>query len=287
MPLSYFLERVDLAVQSIDSLHFQPPGLFTNAIVKRPDITSLLKDPSADEGSLYKVTKPSHRRTRKSELNMEIGPQRIDGKSIYVDESFSEEREEKTVVKLPTLTKREIVLEPDITSSPTKRVRPNTIYFPEVTSTNFNQLCVQVLETIQKYPTLIENQESIVDKLEDYQNNYNSLTKDVEALEFEIDNQKKQLTILNINYSDIGSPIRSDRTHSADEEDESIDIDDYIRQEEQEIEELEARLNEREDWFDEMAMWCDEMRLIYQYGINEWTWMVFHGLAIIYNSDTE
>ncbi|ODV77235.1 DASH complex, subunit Spc34 [Suhomyces tanzawaensis NRRL Y-17324] len=255
--LNYFLDRTEQSIESIQSLRFHPPGLFTNAIVKRPSITTLLKDPSVDEGALYKITKPrnqtrtaikgSTRYESSNRINMEIRPERADGKSIYVDQSFQEyiqykgdqgdqeSLESKSVVKLPQLAHSS-------STSPRRRKSMTTLLFSAETK-DVGQICSQILTVIQKYPNLIEDRDAIVDKVMQSQNEYSLLANQCAQLESEIDDQKRQLTILNINYSDIGSPIKSSGQDKVYDDEEELDIEEYIRQEEEEIRLLEQQLD--------------------------------------------
>ncbi|KAK6455039.1 DASH complex subunit Spc34 [Scheffersomyces xylosifermentans] len=279
--LNYFLDRTDQSIRSIQSHKFAPPGIFTNAIVKRPNITALLKDPTADESSLYKITKPRYnvgksnpqrrRRAKDEELFMDIKPERVDGKSIYVDRSFydqpSHESTEdgqftkRTVVQLPKLNDEYISGKTTlghhnashIASSPTKRGNPPSSSYFSLQSPESNDISVlieQVMTLLQKYPTLVKDHEGIVAKLNVHQSDFNQVKRQVDQLETEIENQKRELNILNINYSDITSPVRSQGNNSGraqvDIDEEEFDIDEFISKEEQEIEELEKKLNEKQ-----------------------------------------
>ncbi|ABN65516.2 predicted protein [Scheffersomyces stipitis CBS 6054] len=279
--LNYFLDRTEQSIRSIQSQTFASPGIFTNAVVKKPNIMALLKDPTSDERSLYKISKPRMKTTKAStEIRrrkraaladefMEIKPERVDGKSTYVDRSFygvdnaaetNEEKEEvvkRTVVQLPELSYdfpaiNKNVTHSNVPSSPTKSGIPTSNAYFALSSpeeADPSKLIDQVLTLLQKYPTLIVNQEGIMEKLNAHQTDYVQLQEQINQLENEIETQKKQLNILNINYNDITSPIRSEssghmRTRESFEDE--IDIDEYIAKEEQEIEELENQLNERQ-----------------------------------------
>ncbi|KAK6462670.1 DASH complex subunit Spc34 [Scheffersomyces coipomensis] len=299
--LSYFLDRTDQSIRSIQSLKFKSPGIFTNAIVKKPNITILLKDPTIDESSLYKIVKPTLKKrritTRKggvSVINEYIGvkPERVDGKSVYVDKSFSEivqstsgggnnkDKEgdddegegsnKRSIVQLPELIHipSDPVLEPS--SSPTKRGgnstniynhpyhhQINSYFNISPSSDDIEKLINKTNKLIQKYPTLIKNQAEVINNLNQYQENYDELAASIQDLEHDIKKQRKQLNILNINYSDIGSPVKEGHVLTQDDDDDSdeddedqgeedFDVDEYIRKEEQEIEELEQQLNQRQ-----------------------------------------
>ncbi|KAK4462559.1 reticulocyte-binding protein 2 a [Cladorrhinum samala] len=52
------LEQISLSCQGIDSLPFPPPKIFTNALLSKPDITSLIRDTEAHERALFSVPPP-------------------------------------------------------------------------------------------------------------------------------------------------------------------------------------------------------------------------------------
>ncbi|KAK4237568.1 hypothetical protein C8A03DRAFT_34470 [Achaetomium macrosporum] len=56
--LSAHLEQISISCQSIDSLPFLPPKIFTNALLSNPDITSLIRDTEAHERALFSVPPP-------------------------------------------------------------------------------------------------------------------------------------------------------------------------------------------------------------------------------------
>ncbi|KAK4192284.1 reticulocyte-binding protein 2 a [Podospora australis] len=52
------LEQISLSCEGIDSLPFPPPKIFTNALLSKPDITSLIRDTEAHERALFSVPPP-------------------------------------------------------------------------------------------------------------------------------------------------------------------------------------------------------------------------------------
>ncbi|KAK4107393.1 DASH complex, subunit Spc34, partial [Canariomyces notabilis] len=56
--LQAHLEQISISCQGIDSLPFPPPKIFTNALLSRPDITSLIRDTEAHERALFSVPPP-------------------------------------------------------------------------------------------------------------------------------------------------------------------------------------------------------------------------------------
>ncbi|KAG6011014.1 hypothetical protein E4U21_000045 [Claviceps maximensis] len=53
--LSGHLEQIACSCQGIDALPFPPPKIFTNALLLKHDITSLIRDPEAHERALFSV----------------------------------------------------------------------------------------------------------------------------------------------------------------------------------------------------------------------------------------
>ncbi|RDL33860.1 Uncharacterized protein BP5553_08228 [Venustampulla echinocandica] len=59
MPLlSRHLEQISLSSESIATLPFPPPKIFTNALLSSPDITSLIRDTEPHERALFSVPPP-------------------------------------------------------------------------------------------------------------------------------------------------------------------------------------------------------------------------------------
>lgn len=52
------LEQISTSCESIDSLPFPPPKIFTNALLSNHDITSLIRDTEAHERALFSVPPP-------------------------------------------------------------------------------------------------------------------------------------------------------------------------------------------------------------------------------------
>lgn len=51
------LSSINESAESLKTLYFRPPGIFTNALILKPDITTLLRDADVHESSLYNVDK--------------------------------------------------------------------------------------------------------------------------------------------------------------------------------------------------------------------------------------
>lgn len=53
--ISHYINAVNDSANSLKTLYFRPPGIFTNAIITKPAITSLLRDADSHENALYQV----------------------------------------------------------------------------------------------------------------------------------------------------------------------------------------------------------------------------------------
>ncbi|KAG9234224.1 DASH complex subunit Spc34 [Amylocarpus encephaloides] len=56
--LSRHLEQISLSAESIATLPFPPPKIFTNGLLSTPDITSLIRDTEPHERALFSVPPP-------------------------------------------------------------------------------------------------------------------------------------------------------------------------------------------------------------------------------------
>ncbi|KAG5984252.1 hypothetical protein E4U55_005523 [Claviceps digitariae] len=69
--LSGHLEQIACSCQGIDALPFPPPKVFTNALLLKHDITSLIRDPEAHERALFSVPPPPPPATQSSSRSTE------------------------------------------------------------------------------------------------------------------------------------------------------------------------------------------------------------------------
>lgn len=249
--LAYFLNRTKELCGTIQSLEFRAPGIFTNSFIAEPSITTLLKDAEEYELSLYKIKKPIFSSTSDSppdatELQLESKPERVDGKSVYVDHSFSEftnhdKKRKRTAVSIPDIIKPHTI-ENNEKSSPSKLLAASTL------TNNIDEICGTALDLIRKYPNLVKEDEEA--NLLAYRDKYGTLVDEISQLETLVTEQRDQLAMYNVTLNDAtltSSPLKQRQlTIEHNYEESEIEIDELIRQEEQEIEELEAQLNNRQ-----------------------------------------
>ncbi|EEQ37045.1 hypothetical protein CLUG_01168 [Clavispora lusitaniae ATCC 42720] len=239
------LDTVLESCQKINTLEFAPPGIFTNAIITKPEVTSLIRDALVPEPSLYRITKKAAEGSQSYGENgfFEPKPTRIDGSSIYVAPDFQDWND--AAVKVPKL-----VSEPssDIesttleSSSPSKKRNANILrLIPQAVaeSEDFNSICNTVRQVADQYADT-EGANGIRGKVDSLQAEYNDLLHETDELENVVAEQRKQLEIYNDSLNEL-SPRRGNISPQR-----SNGIDEMIEREEQEIRILEEELNKRQ-----------------------------------------
>lgn len=238
------LKSLDNLCETINALNFDSPGIFTNAIINKPDVTTLIRDPSSAEQSLYKITKRKGLgsllvRTKGLSLThsqlLPLIPERRDGKSVYVNDAANDDT--GLVASRPQSRKRESDDEDNNDfnelSSPLKRrlVNQYNLISEEVLeSDDFDAIFRTVKDVTQKYPNLV-NDSKMPSTLELLSSRYEELRKLTADLESAIASQKQQYAAYN--DDDFASPSRN--------------LDELIRTEERLIEDLEIQLKEAQE----------------------------------------
>ncbi|CAH2354974.1 hypothetical protein CLIB1423_20S01178 [[Candida] railenensis] len=290
--LSYFLNRAQESCDTIQNLEFKAPGIFTNSIIAEPSITTLLKDAEDHESALYRIRKPAASRRRPisslqsslaskgandysnavREDGLNYKPERVDGKTYYVDQSFHEfmdPEDEHNGEEESSHRKRTAVWVPEIV--PTKKLRgpaavagssmsppssPTKLFSRiDIEGGDIEHICSEALEIIRRYPSLVSEEEDA--NLLAYRKKLLSLIKEVKDLEEVEGKQARQLAEYNFALNDallLSSPSRAvlreeeeeveDEEEEEEEEEEEVDIDALLEQEESEIEELETKLEQ-------------------------------------------
>lgn len=232
----------------IAQLEFPKPGVFTNAIITKPEVTSLIRDALAPELSLYRITKSAGlaglsarygNSANDEETFLELRPERIDGKSIYVDHSFSEDR--TPAARVPDLVPQAALesdpAQPELLSPTKKRLASRYSLIPKsiIESENVDEIYQAVSSVIDQYPS-IGNSSTVRETLTALQREYTELVQETEKLEHKVADQRVQLDVYNDSLNEL-LPRRGIVTAERE-----TDIDEIIAREEKEIEELEARL---------------------------------------------
>lgn len=244
--LAYFLDKIDQLSLSIQELKFEPPGIFSNAIIKKPSIIQLLKDANYNEQLLYKIKtneplygSTASEKVKESQMNLE--PERVDGKCYYIDPEVSKMEPESSstapAVEIPKLAKG-IKRKSDtstefISSSPTKLSKKID------TITDINEIYRLLINTMNKIPNIDEDEE-FVNQIFQLKRQHDQLVQEIDQLEKTSEEQKQQLRNSNVDYRSSEPPeVGSDRDNSTESD---VDIDALIRQEENELQELEQQL---------------------------------------------
>lgn len=235
------LSAIRASCTTIAALDFPGPGIFTNAIVSKPEVTSLIRDALPPELTLYRITQNGPRGARfggsEEEIYAGLRPERIDGKSIYRDTFIS--NSQMPAVRVPELTPRGPPEAMDQLSSPTKkRIASQYKLIPTsvIESDDVNEICKAVGTVVEQYPT-INRGNNVRERLAELQREYVELVAETTGLEQKVEDQRVQLEI----YKDsINELPRRDHSES------DMDIEELIAREEREIAELEGELIERQ-----------------------------------------
>lgn len=237
--LGDILTSIEALCDTMSKLEFDPPGIFTNAIINKPDVTSLIRDPSEAELSLYKISKGTglgslmlRRKDEqsKSDRLVDLKPQRIDGKRVFeeVDGGTS-----GAVVQVPRLVKvpdDDKKANIEAMSSPTKKrfmSQYKLISADVLESDDFELVFTTANDVIVKYPNIV-NDSDIKETLNSIRQEYDQLLEETQALEKAVQRQKDELGAQGDNIYELESPGR--------------DVDELIRIEEGLIEGLEREL---------------------------------------------
>lgn len=205
--LSYFLENINNLCDSIESLKFKPPGMFTNSIVTKPEITQLLKDANESEQLLYK---------HESEKGL---LERVDGKSYFKsgEDEYSNGNTEgrRVAVNVPTLTN---ISEKSSESGSSPERPSRTGDAPRVYRA--------IIETINKLPV---TDPKYVESIRQMKREYEELNGDITELQQEYDANQKALYNNNVFGMDM----------------DEAGIDKALTREEEEVAELEREIERR------------------------------------------
>ncbi|KAI5949915.1 hypothetical protein KGF54_005393 [Candida jiufengensis] len=191
------LKRIEDGTKLLQSYYFQDQGMFTNSIINETP-TSFLQDSTPDERQLYKVVYKSYNQNGQKQSNnyYDINPngedpviERVDGKSIYKeivpeDEESEEEYDseynnnyDKPMVRVPELYNS------DINDSNSKS---NSFFSINFSSRNLQDQIKELIQTVDEYPDLILNYQSLKEKCGILKQNYITSMNEIEEIEDEI-----------------------------------------------------------------------------------------------------
>ncbi|GEQ72528.1 hypothetical protein JCM33374_g6215 [Metschnikowia sp. JCM 33374] len=248
------LEMMHQACQDINNNNFESPGPFTNAVLARPEITTMIRDALPSEQGLYRISKGSGvsssmvRAPRKSAVSgnitgtpafIELKPERVDGKSIFVDHEVS--LTDKIAARAPQLVPRNSVDSPssDNMSSPTRRrmASQSKLFPPDIfESEDITYICNSLIKAVEQHPGLAGASE-MKEKAVAMREEYDKLAHELDLLQQTVTEQKQHLDRHHETLIDF-SPTRGGLSPSK-----SVSVADLIQQEEERIVELETELN--------------------------------------------
>lgn len=235
--LADVLTSIEALCETMNSLEFGPPGIFTNAIINKPDVTSLIRDPSEAELSLYKIQKGTGLGglTLRRKDDQDAADQLVDYVPRRIDEQRVFEKVDggSTVVQVPRLVDvpdDERLASLETLSSPTKkRLIGRYKLIPEgvLESDDFDTILATANEVVLKYPNIV-NDSDVNATLQSIKKEYDQLLEETDALERAVQRQKEELGTQGDGVYQLESPGR--------------DIDEMIRNEERIIADLEKEL---------------------------------------------
>lgn len=264
MSLSDSLTSLQQSLRSINSSNFNSPRMFTNAMVNAPEITTLIKDPTYDESSLYTINKPKNS-TGRSKLvdnlvekaSMDTKSERIDGRIIYTLEPIVSDKPQQ-INRFINKNGEYIQREDDDDGDEEDRRTP-IVKFPNLDLSNstsrslinlnnsedLGQIFYQTSQVLSKYPNLIEDHHSLVRQLNRFEHEYRSLENEIQDLHDEVKERKKYLTEKHVDYDNVSfTNMEISSTSSDTNQEDELDIDEIIRLEREEIEQLESKLKQ-------------------------------------------
>lgn len=245
--MSDSLSLLQASCAAINKAHFSPPGIFTNAILTKPEVTSLIRDALPAEAGLYKIVAGLGLLSllvaspRTGELT-ELKPVRIDGKSVFVDHATRQQPGAAAHVPLRTPdvpVPSDESLPSDEWASPVKRralALHKLVPTHLMDSENVLEMYAALRLAVERRPGMPEA-DSVVSRAEALRNEYIELLHETETLEAQVAEQKYQLDRHNDSLNQL-LPTRGNFSPRR-----PMSVDELLRQEEAEIERLESELN--------------------------------------------
>lgn len=222
--------------KKLDLLEYDAPGIFTNAIISKPEVTTLIRDALVPEQNLYRIASAprADRLGRGEESKTDLRPERIDGQVTYIEPNFADWK--TTAVRVPQLV-QQAPLQADTLSSPSKRrstTLPRLIPASVADSGDVDAMCDAVQRVVEQYPSLA-NSESLKGSTEALRAEHAELQQQIAELEQAVEEHKLELE----QYSDsVRLPSRGTLSPV-------LDIDQEIEKGEREVALLEEELRQR------------------------------------------
>lgn len=206
--LNQILALIEESTENINRLGRPQPGIFTNGVLKGPSINALIEDTIGDEGDLFEIRDNSAARK--------------DGLLVLV-----QNYNEKCMVPIPSVNAS---IKTNIDVPPKQVLIDDSLSFPAITS--------KAYQLLDKYPTLIDNHDHLLQKL-------NSLVAEHSSLQSSIQSQELKLKLQNDELDNRRDMSLSPRKLHNDE----LELDRLIKTEQEEIKQLEAQLEKMDNQF--------------------------------------
>lgn len=216
------LKAIDRSAESLDTLYFKPPGVFSNAMLSKPEITTLIRDADHHEEQLYVVNQEGNaKRADGSKSCLDYDEEMYEGNGENTDEP------EKPIVSVPNLMMKADETKPDRKMQQIlNRLNSNDQNYPlEVLVETARQLC-------GRYPL-----GGVEEKLDSYLEKYSQLKTEIKEHEDVMEQQQKSMAVMNIELEDgaVPEPAAPNVTNAQE----------LIALHEKEIQELERELFEK------------------------------------------
>ncbi|ODQ77179.1 hypothetical protein BABINDRAFT_163690 [Babjeviella inositovora NRRL Y-12698] len=232
---SFHIAQINKSAESLKTLDFRKPGIFTNALLLHPEITSLIRDADEHERALYR-------------LNGSKEMERVDGSCVYAPRKSDEEgnkADESMLIATDNSQYNNYVqtqLLGDLYTQHSSSHSRTTVQTPLLRTTpaavskgvydrdteevteEFDSLCSTIALLVAKFPV-----EGIAEKVRAYKRDYAALTGEISHYDTLVNRQREQLAGFTAEVED-------------EAEEETVSVEELIRIEEEEIAELEAQL---------------------------------------------
>ncbi|KAH3686200.1 hypothetical protein WICPIJ_002834 [Wickerhamomyces pijperi] len=191
--LNSFIESINNTSKSIQSINFPPPGIFTNAIVSKPNIYALLRDATEQENALYYIDnqgKPERKDGKRGAVdrlneefeNVELQNQQAASDSFNPNQDMIPDNTRPSVIPISSTESRGTFLHNGGVENLMDRFNEETQLDHEV-----EVLIETVRELSQRYPV-----RGTEEKLADYKEKWTKIKNDIKVIEKRIESQKKQ-----------------------------------------------------------------------------------------------
>ncbi|KIN00892.1 hypothetical protein OIDMADRAFT_197838 [Oidiodendron maius Zn] len=229
--LERHLEQIALSSESIGTLPFPPPKMFTNALLSTPDITSLIRDTEPHERALFSVPPPQPPASSSASYTKKQPNRR---QTVFNVASGEVTTGTGTSARAPRRnTAIAAVLGPELHSEVRKSEGKGDVDI---------EVLLRGAEKLNEVYSIL----GVPKRIDDLRLRYSQLSSSVAHYEQKVANQERELDKMNRNdvYGD--EDFQDEDTGTEPEEKFEI-TDEDLKREEEEIKDLERRKKELED----------------------------------------